>query len=75
MLFILCDLFTHRETPDTYTKRTRKISVIYPPLAYQTETDKTETQHQNTVFLNTIAWGTHPYAPPEGPGTTPREKC
>ncbi len=75
LLFTLCDLFEHRHTPDIYTKRTRTTSVIHPPFADQTKTHKNEAQHHNTVFFYIIAWRSHPYASPEGLGTTPSKKC
>jgi len=75
LLFTLCDFFAHRHTPDIYTKQTRTPSVIYPPFADQTKMHKTAKQHHNTVFFITTAWGSYPYASPEGPRTTPSEKC
>ncbi len=62
-------------TRHTHTKWTRTTSVIYAPFADQTETHKNETQLHNTVLFNTTAWGSHPYASPEGHGTTPYENC
>ena len=49
--------------------------MIYPPLADQTTAHTRNKQHHNTVFFNTSAWGSHPYASPEEPGTTPSEIC
>jgi len=74
LLFTLCDLFAHRHTLDIYTTQTRTSSVIYAPFADQTKMHKTEKQHHNTIFFNTTAWGSHPYASPEGPRTTPSKK-
>jgi hypothetical protein len=71
---ILCNLFAFRDTLDLPTKQTRITSVIYPPLAYQTEANKNKIKHHNNVFLNTKTWDLHPYASPEGPGSTPSEK-
>jgi hypothetical protein len=48
--------------------------VIYSPLAYQIETHKYKPKHHNTVLFNTITWDPHPYASPEGLGTTPSEQ-
>jgi hypothetical protein len=75
LLSIMCNLFALRETPDSYAKQTRTISVIFPPFADQTETNKNEIKHHNTVFLHTKTWDSHPYASPEEPRTTPSEKC
>jgi hypothetical protein len=49
--------------------------VVYPPLADHTEKIKSKTKQHNPVFLYTTTWGSHPHASPEGPGTTPSEKC
>ena len=75
LLFIMCSLFVHRQSPNSHTKKARITSVIYSPSEDQTETNKNKKQHHNTVFLNTITWGTLPYASPEGHGTTPFEEC
>jgi hypothetical protein len=74
LLFILCDLFAHRYTPDTHTKWTHTTSVIYSTLKDPTETGKKTNLHHR-VFLNTQMWDSHPIASPEGLGTTPSEKC
>ena len=71
LLFSLCTLFAPRVTPDSITKRTRTLSVIFPPQEAQTELNKYKTKHHNPVFLNTTAWDSHPHASPEGLGTTP----
>ena len=49
--------------------------MIYPLFADQTKVHKSKKRHHNTVFFNTTTWGSHPYASPEGHGTTPSEKC
>ena len=48
--------------------------MIYSPLKDHTETNKNKTNLHNIVSLNTKPWDSHPYASPEGPGTTPYEK-
>ena len=66
-------VFAHRDTPDTYTKGTRNQSVIYPPPKDQKETNKNKINSYHYVFLNTKPSDLHPYASPEGLGTTPFE--
>ena len=75
MLFTLCDLFAHRYTPDRQTKLTRMTSVFYSTLKDPTETGQNKTNMHHRVFLNTHTRDSHPTASPEGPRTTPSEKC
>ena len=75
LLFTLCNLFAHRDTPDSHTKGTRITRVIYPPPKDQKEINKDKADLHHDVFLNTKPWDSRPYASPEGPGTTPSEKC
>ena len=56
---------------DVHTQKTRNTSVIFPPYADKTETNKIKIKHHNTVFFDTKTWDTHPYASPEGLETTP----
>ena len=74
LLTILCSLFAHRQTPDRHTKQTRIISVIFSPTRDQTEKTKRTNNHHNLVFFNTNQRDSHPYASPEGHGTTPSAK-
>ena len=71
LLTTLCNLFAHRQTPDRHAKWIRIISVIYSPTGDQTEKNKRTNNHHNHVFCNTNQRDSHPYASPEGPGTTP----
>ena len=73
LLFTLC-IFLHSETPYLYTKKTRTTSAIYPPPKDQKETNNNKTNLHHSAFLNTKPWDSHPYASPEGLGTTPSEE-
>ncbi len=60
-----------RHIYETDTQNKRNLSTIRRP----NKAHENKKQHHNTVFFNTTAWGSHPYALREGPGTTPLEKC
>jgi hypothetical protein len=74
LLTTLCIRFAHRQTPDRHTKRTRIISVIYSPTRDQTEKNQRTNNHHSHVFLNRNIRVSHPYASPDGHGTTPSAK-
>ena len=67
----MCNFFAFRDTPDTHTKKKRKISVMYTTPKDQKETNKNKTNPHRVVFKNIKPWDSHPYASPEGHGTTP----
>jgi len=74
MLFSLCILFAPRDTPNTHTEKTRTTSVISFTQKDPTKTGENKKYMHHKVFSNTQTWDHHPYASPEGPGTTPSEK-